>query len=52
MTTTVIIDTNVLVALVGREMGIPFIVSFDSDFDSVAWLTRMADASGVLGARR
>ena len=47
--TTVCIDTNVVVALACQELGISAIVSFDGDFDHVAWLRRISDASQVQG---
>jgi predicted nucleic acid-binding protein len=45
--TTVCIDTNVVVALACQEPGISAIVSFDGDFDHVAWLRRISDANQV-----
>jgi predicted nucleic acid-binding protein len=31
-----------LISLASRELGVRFIVSFDADFDEVAWLARVA----------
>jgi len=33
---------DALIALSCRNRGIPFLASFDRDFDHVAWLTRVA----------
>jgi predicted nucleic acid-binding protein len=33
--------------LVCQELGLGWIISFDGDFDEVAWLSRVADLSGV-----
>lgn len=38
---------DALMALICQELGIQFIVSFDCDFDEIAWLTRIADPVGV-----
>lgn len=38
---------DALMALVCQELGIHHIVSFDPDFDEVAWLTRIADPVGA-----
>lgn len=38
---------DALMALVCQELDIKFIVSFDSDFDQVTWLTRIADPASV-----
>ena len=35
---------DALISLVARERGIGQIVSFDTDFDQIAWLTRISDA--------
>jgi predicted nucleic acid-binding protein len=33
---------DALIALSCRELGIPFVASFDADFDNISWLTRLA----------
>ena len=38
---------DALMALACQELGISAIVSFDGDFDQVAWLRRISDASQV-----
>lgn len=38
---------DALIALVCRELKIPYIASFDRDFDRVAWLTRIDTAAQV-----
>jgi predicted nucleic acid-binding protein len=38
---------DALIALACRERNIPFIASFDSDFDRVTWLMRLAEPSDV-----
>jgi predicted nucleic acid-binding protein len=35
---------DALISLVARDQGIGQIVSFDSDFDQIAWLTRVGNA--------
>ena len=32
---------DALIALVSKEMGIKYIVSFDKDFDEIEWLKRV-----------
>lgn len=39
---------DALIALVCRERSIPVIISFDHDFDRIAWLTRIGTAEEVL----
>jgi len=43
---------DALIALASRELGVQFVVSFDADFDQIAWLSRIADPreTRVLGA--
>ena len=36
-------------AMACQELGISAIVSFDGDFDHVAWLRRISDANQVQG---
>ena len=38
---------DALIALACRERGIPAIASFDADFDSIAWLTRIASVADL-----
>lgn len=38
---------DALIALCCRELGIEFIFSFDTDFDQISWLTRIADESDI-----
>ena len=38
---------DALMALVCRELKLTYVLSFDSDFDEVAWLTRIADAKAL-----
>jgi hypothetical protein len=33
---------NALIVPYCRELGIPFMASFDTDFDNMPWLTRLA----------
>ena len=40
---------DALMALACQELGVSAIVSFDGDFDHVAWLRRISDASQVQG---
>jgi predicted nucleic acid-binding protein len=38
---------DALIALACQELGVRFLVSFDADFDCVAWLTRMHNAAQI-----
>jgi len=38
---------DALIALSCRNRGIPFLASFDRDFDHVAWLTRVATSEDL-----
>ena len=40
---------DVLIALCCRELGVGFILSFDSDFDDIDWLIRIADEGDIPG---
>ena len=40
---------DALMALACQELGVSAIVSFDGDFDHVAWLRRISDANQVQG---
>jgi predicted nucleic acid-binding protein len=42
---------DALIALACRERNIPAIASFDSDFDQVTWLMRLAEPSDVEAAQ-
>jgi predicted nucleic acid-binding protein len=42
---------DALIALACQEIGTPFIVSFDADFDRIAWLTRMSDSARLRNLR-
>jgi predicted nucleic acid-binding protein len=35
------------IALSCRELGIPFMASFDADFDNISWLTRLAGRAPI-----
>lgn len=41
---------DALIALICREQDVSTIVSFDRDFDELDWLTRIAQASQVVGS--
>ncbi len=38
---------DALVLLAAREMGLNYIVSFDEDFDQIAWLVRIKDGTDL-----
>jgi predicted nucleic acid-binding protein len=38
---------DVLLALVCKELKVAHILSFDRDFDEIAWLTRLADVTSI-----
>jgi len=38
---------DILVALGCRELGIECIATFDSDFDSIAWLKRLSSPNDI-----
>ena len=38
---------DALIALACKELGMSFILSFDGDFDNVAWLRRIADFESI-----
>jgi len=38
---------DALIALTCQERDIPAIASFDADFDSIAWLTRIASVADL-----
>lgn len=38
---------DALIALICQELELGWILSFDSDFDEITWLARIADLSGV-----
>ena len=39
---------DALIALAAKEINLPFIASFDRDFDSFSWLTRIADVKDLV----
>ncbi len=38
---------DALIALACQQVGIPFIASFDADFDKITWLLRLSDSTGI-----
>lgn len=40
---------DALIALACRQRNIPAIASFDTDFDTIPWLTRLSPPKGVIG---
>jgi predicted nucleic acid-binding protein len=42
---------DALLALEARELGIPYIASFDADFDAISWLKRIASPEGLAMVR-
>ena len=43
---------DALLALEARELGIPYIASFDSDFDAIPWLTRISSPEELAMAQQ
>ncbi|RMF30175.1 MAG: PIN domain-containing protein, partial [Chloroflexi bacterium] len=42
---------DALIALECRNLGIPWIATFDNDFDHISWLERLSSPADVVSSR-